>query len=187
MLAIFFVISGVLLRLAPHIPNFTPITAAALFGGVYLNKRSALFIPLLTLAVSDYLLLYINPYNTPMVNFHIIYPLSAMFHSTTLYVWGSFTISGLIGLWLRKHNKPTYIIVASLFASLQFFLITNFGVWAGGYYGRGIDGLVQSYLMGLPFYRYTLLGDLLYATLLFSLYNIFIRIPIWNTVISDGE
>lgn len=172
MLAIFFVFAGILLRVLPHIPNFSPVTAIALFGGVYLKRRAAILIPLLSLAISDYLLLYVNPYQTPMVNFSKIYPISAMFHSTTLYVWGSFMISGLIGLWLRKHQKPHYILGGTLIASLQFFLITNFGVWATGMYSRSLSGLFESYLMGLPFYRYTLLGDLFYTVSFFSLYRL---------------
>ena len=155
MIPLFLVILGILLRLLPHIPNFAPITATALFGGVYLNKKYALTLPLLIMAVSDYL---INPVN--------------MFHSTTFFVWGSFLISGLIGLWVRKHNKPGFVLGASLIASLQFFLITNFGVWAMGMYSRDFYGLLQSYIMGVPFYRYTLLGDLFYTTVIFSAYSL---------------
>ncbi len=151
MLTMFLIISGVLLRLIPHVPNFAPVSATAIFAGVYLNKKLALLIPLITMAVSDYLL---SP--------------TAMFHSTTFYVWGSLMISGSIGLWLKKRKKPIFIIGASLFASLQFFLITNFGVWATGMYDRGLDGLIQSYIMGIPFYRWTLLGDLFYTTVFFT-------------------
>ncbi len=155
MIPLILVILGIFLRLIPHIPNFAPITGAALFGGVYLSKKYALILPLIIMAISDYL---INPNN--------------MFHSTTFFVWGSFLISGLIGLWLRKHNKPGFVLGASIIASLQFFLITNFGVWAMGMYSRGLDGLIQSYIMGIPFYRYTLAGDLFYTTTLFSSYSL---------------
>lgn len=172
MIAIFFIISGILLRLVPHIPNFAPITAIAIFSGVYLNKKTALLVPILSMAISDYLLLYINPFGNSMLDFHKIYPISAMFYSTTPYVWGSFLISGLIGLYLRKRKNAKNVIVASLFASLQFFLITNFGVWATGMYERGLDGLLQSYIMGIPFYRGTLLGDLFYTVAFFSLYEL---------------
>jgi hypothetical protein len=55
---------------------------------------------------------------------------------------------------------------------LQFFLITNAAVWIGGAYDRGIDGLWQSYVAGLPFYRGTLLGDLFYTAAFFGLYEL---------------
>lgn len=176
MLAIAMIIGGILLRLVPHIPNFAPITATALFGGIYLNKRFAIFVPLLAMVVSDYLLLYVNPYRYPFFDFSNVYPIQEMFHSTTLYVWGSFIISGLIGIWLRTRRKPTYIIGATFMASLQFFLITNFGVWAGGMYSRGLDGLLQSYLMGLPFFQWTILGDLFYTGTLVGIYELAVKI-----------
>ncbi len=164
------IFGGALLRLVPHIANFAPISAIALFGGAYLNKRFAILVPLVAIAISDYLLLYINPFGDPMINFRTIQPISAMFHSTTLYVWGSFAISGLIGTWLKNRIKPSNIIGASFLASLQFFLITNYGVWATGMYSRGLDGLLQSYIMGLPFFKWTLMGDLFYTGVFFGTY-----------------
>ena len=40
-----FLVVGVVARLLPHMPNFAPITATALFSGVYLNKRLSLLAP----------------------------------------------------------------------------------------------------------------------------------------------
>ncbi len=170
MLEIIMIVGGILLRLVPHLPNFSSISATALFGGAHLKKRYAIFLPIVAIAVSDYLLLYVNPFGNPVADFSHILPITAMFHSTTLYVWGSFAISGLIGLWLRKNSKPSNIVTAALLTSLQFYLITNFGVWAGGMYSRGIDGLFTSYVMGLPFLRWTLMGDLFYTGVFFGSY-----------------
>lgn len=163
------IIGAVLLRLLPHLPNFAPITAMGLFGGKYITNKFAIFVPLVALIVSDYLLLYVNPF-TMHADFSHIYPISAMFHATTFYVWGSFVFSSLIGIWLRKTKRPEVILGATVGASLQFFLITNFGVWAAGAYSRGIEGLLQSYLMGLPFLKFTLLGDLFYTGVFFGAY-----------------
>lgn len=176
MLVILMIIGSILLRLVPHIPNFAPITATALFGGAYLNKRVAIFVPLLAMIVSDYLLLYVNPYRYLFFDFSKVYLIEAMFHSTTLYVWGSFIISGLIGVWLKTRKKPKYIIGATFVASLQFFLITNFGVWTGGMYSRGLDGLIQSYIMGLPFFKWTILGDFFYTGTFFITYELAIKL-----------
>lgn len=109
-----------------------------------------------------------------VISDYLFFP-QAMFHSTTLYVWGSFMISGLIGLWLKKHQRPHLILGGTLIASLQFFLVTNFGVWTTGMYSRDINGLFESYVLGLPFYRYTLLGDLFYTVSFFGLY----RLVLW--------
>ena len=179
------VVVGALLRLVPHIPNFTPVGAVALFGGAGLSKRRAFTVPLLVMALSDYLLLYINPYASPMVDFHKVYPIWALVHPMTLYVWGSFCISGLLGFWLRKHLSVRNVIFISLAGSVQFFLITSFGVWAGGMYSRGINGLIESFMMGLPFFRWTVLGDFFYCGIFFGVYALVQKMVRINSVVSN--
>lgn len=149
--AIFLIIAGAATRLLPHEYNFTPIAAIALFGGVYLSKKYALILPLVAMFVSDIFL---------------------GFHDTMAYVYGSFILTGLIGLWLRNHKNVGTVIGASFVSSVLFFLITNFGVWAQGMYARDLSGLMQSYIMGLPFFRGTLLGDLFYTGVMFGAYEL---------------
>lgn len=161
-----------LLRLFPHPPNFAPVGAMALFGGVYLTKRYSLVTIISTLLVSDYLLLYINPFSPNWFNFSTFYAPSALFHSTTIFVYGSFIINILIGWIISKKRSVLTIVSGSLLASLQFFLITNFAVWVMGTYARGLDGLIQSYIMGLPFFKYTLLGDIYYTIAIFGVYEL---------------
>lgn len=175
-LSIFIIAGGILLRIVPHTANFAPVSALALFSGAKLNKKSAILVPLIAMAVSDYLLLYVNPFSNQFFDFSHIRPVTAMFHSATLYVWGSFVISGLIGIGIKKNEKPSLIVLASFAASVQFFVITNFGVWAGGMYDRSLNGLFQSYLMGLPFFKWTMLGDLFYSGAFFGLYEMANRI-----------
>ena len=164
-----------LARLLPHIPNFAPITAMALFGGVYLTARYACILPLVAMLISDYLLLYVSPFSTPMFNFSHIVPLQALFHSALPIVYASFIISGLVGLWLKNHKSPIYIVLAALFCSIQFFLLTNAAVWLGGMYGPGPSGLLASYVAGIPFFQGTLLGDFFYTTLLFGAYELALK------------
>lgn len=168
--AVTIVLSAVVLRLMPHIPNFAPVTAAALFGAAYLPKRYALITPLAIMALSDYALLYVSPFAHPVLNFSHVQPLGAVFTGTTAWVWGSFMISGMLGLSLRKKRGAVRIGGMSLAASAQFFLITNFGVWAAGAYARDWSGLATSYVAGLPFLKWTIAGDLFYTACFFGLY-----------------
>src|SRR5688572_11452055 len=117
-MTILMIIGAVLLRLVPHMPNFAPITALALFGGTYLNKKLAIIVPFVVMLTSDYLLLYLNPFNSSFADFSHIYPFKALFHSTTLYVYGSFFISSMVGIYLRNHKKPGFILAASILASV---------------------------------------------------------------------
>ena len=169
------IISGVLLRLVPHLPNFTPIAALTLFGAAYLPRKYALILPLIAIAVSDYLLLYINPFGEKIFNFTQIYPLTAAFHDTTGWVWVSLMISGLLGLLLQKKRGFVRVGTVTIISALQFYLLTNFGVWAAGAYARHLWGLSASYVAALPFLRWTLLGDFFYTTSFFGLYEIAIR------------
>lgn len=139
---------GVVLRLIPHIPNMAPIAAMALFGGVYLNKRYALFVPLVAMVLSDIVL---------------------GFSPVTPFVYGSFLLTGVIGLWVKSHKSIQYVLLASLLSSSLFFLVTNFGVWlVGGLYPHTMMGLQMCYTLALPFFRNTLIGDLFYTGVLFG-------------------
>ncbi len=56
-------------------------------------------------------------------------------------------------------------------SSILFFLVTNLGVWLWfGTYGPGFDGLWHCYVAAIPFFRYTLAGDMFFATVLFGSY-----------------
>lgn len=171
------IFSAVIMRLVPHIPNFAPMTAAALFSAAYLPKRYIFLTPLAAMAISDYLLLYISPFSDPVFNFSHIQPISAMFNSTTAWVWGSFMVSGLLGLALRNKSGVLRVGSITVLASLQFYLITNFGVWAAGAYARDLSGLWASYMAGLPFLRWTLAGDLFYTAAFFGLYALVLKQP----------
>ncbi len=173
MLAIYIIILGVLLRIVPHAPNFAPIAATALFGGAYLKRRYAIILPLITMLVSDYLLLYFHPFGPgPLASFNHIYSPTVLFGWSNIYVLGSFVLIGGIGMWLKNHKNARNVIGASLVSSVLFFLITNFGVWAGGMYDRNISGLATSYIMGIPFFRNTLAGDLFYTGAFFGSYEL---------------
>jgi hypothetical protein len=153
-------------RLVPHMPNFAPVTATALFCGAYMSRRQSFFALAAILLLSDYLLLYIKPFGG--TSFDHLYAPWQLWHSTLPYIYASFGITALAGWWLNSRRTSGYVVGAALFCSVQFFLISNAGVWAAGMYDRGIDGLWQSYTMALPFFRGTLLGDLFYTCVFFG-------------------
>ena len=146
--------TAALFRLLPHPYNFTPIGAMALFGGCYVsNKRLAFIIPLVAMLLSDVLLQLIN---------------GTGFHPGMIWVYGSFALITCLGFLLRGREQRQTIMVASLVGSILFFVITNFGQWATGYYGYTSDALYKSFIMGIPFFRGTIMGDLFYNLVLFG-------------------
>ena len=62
-------------------------------------------------------------------------------------------------------------------ASVQFFLVTNFGEWVRpeSMYPPTLTGLVDCYVLGLPFFGFTLVGDLCFSALLFGTYALLSR------------
>lgn len=144
------VLAAAALRIAPHPMNFAPIGALALFGGAYFSsKREALAIPLLSLIMGD---------------------LFTGFHPLIPFVYASFLVSVTIGFRLRRKRSAPRIAAATLAGAVQFFLVTNFALWASsiGSYSKTADGLVACYIAGIPLFWNTLASDAFYVTLLFG-------------------
>lgn len=138
-------LAAVLTRLVPHLPNFTPVTAIALFGGLYIsNKILAYGLPLIIMFISDIFL---------------------GFSSITLFVYSGFMLVTLIGTLRKKSN-----ILTIFMGSLSFFIVTNFGVWLLGY-PKTWTGLVECYTLALPFFRNSLLGDFFYSGIMIIGFN----------------
>jgi hypothetical protein len=166
----FLIVSGIILfaalmRLVPHYPNFTPVAAVALFGGAHINKKwLAFLIPVTALLLSDLLL---------------------GFHRFMIPVYISFTMVVLLGTILKGKISVGGVFLASISSSLLFYLITNFFVWVGSpaFYDQTISGLMQCYIVAIPFFHTTLLGDLFYSTVLFGgFYMLQSRYPVLQTI-----
>ncbi len=151
-------------RLFPHIPNFTPIAAMALFGGVYFSdKRLAFVIPLLAMCLSDGAMELINGQG---------------FHNTMIYVYAGFILTSIIGLKIRNNVTLLSVATGSIISSILFFIITNFGVWAETGFQMGAAGLSTTYVLGIPFFGPTLAGDLFFNGILFgAFYFAEIKLP----------
>lgn len=145
------IIVAVFSRLLPHPPNFTAIAAVALFAGAHFQSRLLAFaVPLVTMFATDQIL---------------------GLHSTLLPVYAAFALTVCIGLIISGKQKPHFIAIGAVSASLLFFLITNFAVWMSGFmYPMNFQGLMMCYTAALPFFQNTLAGDLFYSGILFGIY-----------------
>ena len=147
--SIIFLVS--LTRLVPHLPNFTPILALAIFGGAYLpNRIIALSLPILAMFLSDLII---------------------GFHSQIYAVYVTIIVLSLLGNMIKTKNIKNLAIIGFA-GSLIFFMITNFSVWlSGGLYPLTIDGLLECYIMAIPFFHNTLISTLLFLGILFFGYT----------------
>jgi hypothetical protein len=141
-------------RLVPHPPNFTPIGALGLFAGAYIAMRRYWLVPLAALLISDLLIGFYHPV-------------------TMVSVYLAFIICTVVGRKVLLEKCSVLRVGAtSLSASVIFFVLSNFGDWLSGInYPVTWEGLVTCYVMAIPFFGNTVLGDLFYVGLLFGTYE----------------
>jgi len=142
---------GVLSRLVPHPANVTAVGALAVFSGSRYSKTKALVITVFTMFVSDAVL---------------------GFHTVMWATYGSFALSVLLANRYVKKQSMIRIAGVTLTSAVLFYLVTNFAVWfvPGSMYPKTLTGLVESYIMALPFFRNSLIGDSAYTAIFFGSY-----------------
>lgn len=145
------IVFAALLRLLPHLPNFTPIVAIALFGGGQIrNRYLSLIVVFGAMLISD-----------AFLGFHPV-------------MWATYLSLGMI-VFVGRYidGRAQSIVVASIASSILFFIVTNFGVWMSGWiYQLTMSGLAECYIAAIPFFGYSVVGDLFYCAVLFSLYQL---------------
>ncbi|MFC1752953.1 DUF6580 family putative transport protein [Thermoproteota archaeon] len=154
MLALILVIVGISFRFIPHLANFSPLLAIALFGGVYLKRRYALIVPVALMMLTDIFL---------------------GMHSAIAFTWGSIILISALGITLRKKKNTLSIITGTIGSAVLFFIITNFGVWAAGWYPKTLSGLVSCYTLAIPFFRSTLVSTTVFSFVFFGVYELVAR------------
>lgn len=154
------IIVAALTRVLPHPPNFSPIAAIALFGGAYFAARAwAVLVPLVGLLISDLVLATVNGG---------LY--ASWFGGSGIWVvYGCIALTTAIGFGLRGKVTGARVLGYSLAGSALFFVITNFAAWLGNpMYPQTAAGLAASYVAGIPFLQWSVLGTLFYAAALFG-------------------
>ena len=150
---ILLIIIGVLSRLMPHPANVTAVGALAVFSGSRYSTTKALAITVGTMLISDMVL---------------------GFHSVMWATYGSFALSVLLARHFLRKQSMIRIIGVTFASSILFYLVTNFAVWVipGSMYPKTLAGLLDSYIMALPFFRNSLVGDFSYSAIFFGGYEL---------------
>ncbi|MCB9033173.1 MAG: hypothetical protein H6553_05000 [Chitinophagales bacterium] len=148
-------------RLLQVIPNFAPIGAIALLFGAYLqSSKKAILLTFLTMFIADVSLAFLNGY--------------PVFYNSMIFVYLAFFIIVLLGSVLKNRQKNILnISVTAVSSSLIFFIVSNFGVWLmSGMYAKNSQGLIDCFIMGIPFYKYTFISDIAFAISFFMLWKL---------------
>jgi hypothetical protein len=158
--AIFLVLLAVTCRLlAPvfHLWNFVPMGAVALYAGARLPRRWAWSVPLVAMLIADFLLDHGSQW--PLVGL------------TRWTIYATFAATTLLGPLANRPKFRRWLLpLLALSASSLFFVTSNLATWAEGtLYPMTLPGLLKCYIAAIPFFKYTLLADLLGTGLLFGL------------------
>ncbi len=128
----FLVITGLILlailtRVLPHIPNFTAMSAIALFGAAQYNKKiMAFLVPITALLLSDAIL---------------------GFYQGMEWIYGTFILIIIAGFYLRNKITVPRLILLSVVSSLLVFIVSDFGVWIGSsMYPHTWSGFTDCYI-----------------------------------------
>jgi hypothetical protein len=159
-------------RMLPHPPNFAPISAMALFGAAYFDRRFlAILVPFVATWLSD---LFINN-----VIYAKYYTEFTWFYEGFIWTYGSYLLIGIFGLLMLRKVTTIRIFGTAIGATAIFFLVSNVGCWVGNpIYPQNLSGLLACYAAGLPFLGATLMGDLVYSGILFGSFEwLKIRVP----------
>lgn len=140
--------------------NFSPFLPLCIFGGACFSRvRLAYGMPLATFLLGDLGIWALSGRLD-----WAVYPYQPL-------VYLSLAMVASTGLPLRSRRTWRGVAGAGLAASVGYFVVTNFGVWAfgdGTIYPHTAAGLVECYARALPFFRNTLVSMALFLPLLFS-------------------
>ena len=151
-------------RLIPHPPNFTPIIAVAIISSYFFkNLNFSLIILLIAMLISDLLI---------------------GFYENVFFVYGSLLLITFIFHKISKKINFKNLFVFSFAGSLIFFIISNFGVWILGSpgldnlpYDKNLNGLIECYILAIPFFGNTFLSPLIFAYPVIFIYK---SLPAWS-------
>jgi hypothetical protein len=157
------VTAGVQLRITlEYLPNFAPVAALALFAGYFFRLRIVgLAVPVAIMVISD---AYIGRYAW--------YQMVVVYSMLALPVLMRGVLRKHLSLQQTHWKKVAFsfvgLLACSFASSVLFFLATN--AVCLGWYEPTIAGVAKCYWQALPFFRYTLSGDAVFAVLTFGIY-----------------
>jgi hypothetical protein len=152
-------------RLIPHPPNFTPIIAVAIMSGYFFKNLNLSFIVLLiSMLIAD---MFIG------------------FYENVIFVYASLLL--ITYIFYKLSNKINFknLFIYGFAGSLIFFIVSNFGVWLLGspglndvVYEKSLSGLVECYILAIPFFGNTFLSTLIFAYPTMYIYK---SLPAWSS------
>ena len=129
-------------RFLPHPPNFTNLIALSFYVPLLFGRK---YIPLVFFSF-------------------FITDLFIGFHKTIFFTWVAVIVIGYMSVYFNGIIKDRVKgIIASL---IVFYILSNFGVWLSGIYTYNITGLINCYVMAIPFFGNTIISTIIYSSII---------------------
>ena len=137
-------------RLIPHPPNFTPLIAVAVLSGLlFRNFYLSIFTLLCSMFVSDLII---------------------GFHKNMFFIYVYIIFIGSIFFKLADKINYKNLLIFSFGGAFLFYLLSNFTVWfSSDVYSKNLKGLLECYILAIPFFSNTITSTLIYSYVFFVL------------------
>ena len=131
-------------RLIPHPPNFTPIIAVAIMSSYFFrNILLSCTVIIISMLLAD---IFIG------------------FYKNIFFVYLSLLLITYIFSHINRKIKLKNLFIFGLLGSIIFFILSNFGVWIlSEMYEKNLNGLINCYLLAVPFFINTLLSTIIFS------------------------
>ena len=162
-IAVLLILIAAVSRVIMYPDNFSPIIGMAIFAGATLkDKRLAFILPIFSMLLSD-------------IMFEVFNIAPGFWGWGQLVGYGILALITIIAFNLKKVNVIN-ITGYSLMSSVIFYVLSNLSFFiidnpVYNTYTQDANGFLQCYIQALPFFRTSLVADLVYSGLLFGIYH----------------
>ena len=162
LIAVLLVVAAAISRVILYPHNFSPMVGMALFAGaIFTDKRMAFALPIFAMLLSD-------------IMFEVFNIAPGFWGWGQLVGYGIFALITFLAFTLKKVNVLNVIgysiassVIFFVLSNLSFFLIDN-PIYHT--YTQNFNGFVNCYVFALPFFKNSLIADLVYSGVLFGSY-----------------
>lgn len=150
-----FIMLIVLAKLLPHPPNVSPLTMIVFLLPSLYAKKTGFWYFLFCMILAD-------------CAYALLYQIS-LFGGWSLITYSGFAVIYLLGCFLDSKHLSYKKLVCVPIISLTYWTWTNIGVWyIYEYYANTLEGLIYCLVNALPFLVNAMVGDLVWAVLIFG-------------------
>lgn len=148
----FLIVLLVFSRLIPHPPNFTPLIALTVLSGLlFKNFYISIFVLVSSMFFSDVII---------------------GFHKNMIFIYLILILIGALFFKFANNFNSKNLLGFSLTGALLFYLLSNFIVWtSSGMYSYDLKGLLECYILALPFLSNTIISTVFFSYLTFFCIN----------------